>query len=100
MLYEVRKPDGTMAKVGIGKAEDTMPTRGDANRRAEASARAVRKNPDFVDAQAYETRAYEGITKGEMKEIEAARVRDLRTQGHELPYNRERDRRYKPSGKC
>lgn len=31
----------------------------------------------------------EGITKEEMKEIEAKRGRDLRTQGYELPHNRE-----------
>jgi hypothetical protein len=32
-----------------------------------------------------------------MKEIEAARVRKLREEGHKLPLNREKDKRYKPN---
>lgn len=69
------------------------------NRRANASARKVRKDPRYKNAQAVEISTHRGITKGEMKEIEAQRVRDLREQGHELPHNRERDRRYNPK-KC
>ncbi len=45
-----------------------------------------------------ETRLYlstrTNITKGAMKEIEATKVRQLRSEGHNLPYNRERDHRY------
>ncbi|EMM4086385.1 hypothetical protein WAC87_004457 [Shigella flexneri] len=73
-----------------------MPTRNNANRRAETSARKVRKDPNFKNAQATVVSTHKGITKGEMKEIEAKRVRDLRSQGHELPHNRENDKRYKP----
>ena len=42
---------------------------------------------------------HDGITKAQMKEIEAARVRELREQGHKLPLNREKDKRYQPKGK-
>jgi hypothetical protein len=41
--------------------------------------------------------ACKNITKGQMKEIEAARVRKLRTEGHELPLNKEKDKRYQVS---
>ncbi|MEC9574589.1 RHS repeat-associated core domain-containing protein, partial [Escherichia marmotae] len=96
VLYDVIDPDAGRAKVGIGKAEDVMPTRNNANRRAETSARKVRKDSKFKNAQATVVSTHEGITKGEMKEIEAKRVRDLRTQGYELPHNRENDKRYIP----
>ncbi|NMA74724.1 MAG: hypothetical protein GX963_11300, partial [Bacteroidales bacterium] len=99
VLYDVIDPETGIAKVGIGKAEDVMPTKNNANRRAEASARKVRKDSKFKNAQAVVRRTYKGITKGEMKEIEARRVRLLRTWGLNLPHNKERDKRYKPN-KC
>lgn len=97
VLYDVIDPESGHAKVGIGKAEDVMAD--GRNRRANASARKVRKDPRFKNAQAVVISTHRGITKGEMKEkVEAPRVRELRSQGHELPHNRERDRRYKPKG--
>jgi RHS repeat-associated protein len=99
VLYDVIDPDtGKIAKTGIGNAEDVMPTKNNANRRAEASARKVRKDPKFKNAQAVQRRTYKGITKGQMKEIEARRVRLLRAWGHELPHNKERDKKYKSNG--
>jgi RHS repeat-associated protein len=97
VLYETQNPEsdgGKKAKVGIGKADDTMPTRGNANRRAEASARKVRTDPKFKNAESKVIATYRNITKGQMKEIEAAKVWKLRSQGHELPHNKEKDRRY------
>lgn len=97
VLYDVIDPESGHAKVGIGKAEDVMAD--GRNRRANASARKVRKDPRFKNAQAVVISTHRGITKGEMKEkVEAPRVRELRSQGHELPHNRERDRRYNPKG--
>ncbi|EDQ7228057.1 RHS repeat-associated core domain-containing protein [Salmonella enterica subsp. enterica] len=96
VLYDVIDPETGRAKVGIGKAEDVMAD--GQNRRAYTSARNVRKDPRFKNARAIVIRTYKGITKAEMKEIEAARVRLLRSQGHELPHNRENDRRYRPKG--
>lgn len=52
VLYDVIDPETGYAKVGIGKAEDVMPARNNANRRAEASVRKVRKDPNFKNAQA------------------------------------------------
>ena len=95
VLYYVKDPNSGIAKVGIGKAEDIMPTRNNANRRAETSARIVRKDANFKNAQAIVVATYKNITKGEMKEKEAAEVIRLRNEGHELPYNREKDKRYK-----
>lgn len=98
-MYEVFDPNSGYAKVGIGKAEDVMAD-GITNRRAHTSGRIVRKDTNFKDAIVTVISTHKGITKGEMKEIEAARVRELRRQGHALPHNRERDRRYhidKPS---
>ena len=65
------------------------------NRRAHTSARLAKKNPNFTNAEPVIVSTHKGITKGEMKEIEAARVRKLRGEGLELPLNRERDKRYK-----
>lgn len=90
---------GEYAKVGIGKAEDVMPTLNNANRRVETSARKVRKDEKFKKARAIILSEHSNITKGEMKEIEAAKVRELREQGHQLPYNKERDKRYQPGYK-
>ena len=95
MLYDVADPKGGRAKTGIGKAEDVMATTRE-NRRAHTSARKVAKDPNFPNARAKIVSTHKGIAKCEMKEIEAACVRELRSQGHELPHNRENDRRYKP----
>jgi hypothetical protein len=91
-MYEVRNPDGTIAKVGIGKAEDVKAD--GTNRRASASTRKVNIDPAFKNAEHVEVGTHRNISKGQMKEIEAARVRELRNQGHTLPHNREKDRRY------
>ena len=96
MLYEVVDSKTGIAKVGIGKAEDVMAD--GTNRRAHTSARKVRKDPKFQNAEAKVISTHKGITKTAMKEIEAARVRELREQGHELPHNREKDKRYQPKG--
>ena len=80
------------AKVGIGKAEDVMAD--NSNRRAYTSARKVRQDPNFSNATFQILSTHTNITKGAMKEIEAAKVRQLRSEGHNLPYNRERDHRY------
>jgi RHS repeat-associated protein len=98
VLYKVENQNGDIAKVGIGKAEDKM--KNGENRRAEASARRVRKDPNFPNAEAEILDTHHGITKGEMKEIEAERVRELRRQGHALPHNRENDRRYRAKTGC
>ena len=92
LVYDERTKE--YAKVGIGKAEDVMPTKGNANRRAETSARKVKEDKRFKNAEAKILSRYNNITKGEMKEIEAAKVRELREQGHKLPYNKEKDKRY------
>ncbi|PIT55276.1 hypothetical protein BHC44_02490 [Snodgrassella alvi] len=98
VLYDViDKESGRRAKTGIGKAEDVMAD--GQNRRAYTSARKVRKDPNFGNAESKVVRIYRGITKGKMKRIEAGRVRLLRRLGHELPHNRERDKRYRPSTK-
>ncbi|MEH6422595.1 RHS repeat domain-containing protein, partial [Pseudomonas sp. CGJS7] len=94
VLYDVIDPVGGHAKTGIGKAEDVMAN--GANRRAHASARKVRKDPSFENAYAKIISRHKNITKGEMKEIEAERVRTLRSQGLALPHNKERDNRYNP----
>ncbi|MFK0087455.1 RHS repeat-associated core domain-containing protein [Pseudomonas sp. NPDC090755] len=94
VLYDVIDPVGGHAKTGIGKAEDVMAN--GTNRRAHTSARAVRKDTAFENARAEIISSHPNITKGEMKEIEAKRVRTLRTQGLALPHNRERDHRYHP----
>mgnify|MGYP000749519518 FL=1 len=83
---------GEYAKVGIGKAEDVMAD--NSNRRAYTSARKVRQDPNFSNATFQILSTHTNITKGAMKEIEAAKVRQLRSEGHNLPYNRERDHRY------
>jgi RHS repeat-associated protein len=99
ILYDVDDPAGGKAKTGIGKTggkNDTMATTGQ-NRRATASARKVAKDPKFPNAKATQVGGvHKGITKGQMKEIEAKRVRDLRSQGYKLPHNKENDKRYKP----
>ncbi|OCG77961.1 hypothetical protein A9G42_00955 [Gilliamella sp. Nev6-6] len=69
------------------------------NRRAYTSIRKVRKAPNFGNAESKVVRTYRGITKGKMKRIEARRVRLLRILKHELPPNREKDQRYRPSTK-
>jgi RHS repeat-associated protein len=93
ILYDVIDPDtGTIVKTGIGKAD------GVTNRRAHTNARIVRKDPDFKNAQAVQRRTCKGITKGQMIEIEARRVRFLRARGLKLPHNKERDKRYKSNG--
>ena len=93
-LYDIVDTEaGGHAKVGIGKAEDVMSD--GTNRRAHTSARLAKKNPNFTNAEPVIVSTHKGITKGEMKEIEAARVRKLRGEGLELPLNRERDKRYK-----
>ena len=98
ILYDVIDPDtGTIIKTGIGKADDVM-SDGVTNRRAHTSARIVRKDPDFKNAQPVQRRTYKGITKGQMIEIEARRVRLLRAWGVKLPHNKERDKRYKSNG--
>ena len=51
----------------------------------------------FKNAEPTIVSTHKGITKGEMKEIEAARVRKLREEGHKPPLNREKDKRYKPN---
>jgi len=79
----------------LQKAEDIMAN--GTNRRAHTSARQAKKNPDFKNAEPTIVSTHKGITKGEMKEIEAARVRKLREEGHKLPLNREKDKRYKPN---
>nr|WP_255432012.1 RHS repeat-associated core domain-containing protein [Pantoea sp. Ap-967] len=94
VLYDVIDPVGGHAKTGIGKAEDVMAD--DRNRRAYTSARKVRKDPIFKNAEENIVSTHSNITKGEMKEIEAERVRTLRSQGVALPHNRERDHRYQP----
>ena len=102
VLYEVSEPTtGKIAKAGIGKAEDVMATTGK-NRRAHTSGRTVKKRDpvNFPNAEAEVKSEHKGITKAKMKEIEAARVRELRNQGHELPHNRERDARYKADKKA
>jgi hypothetical protein len=97
VLYDiVDAKTGQTAKVGIGKAEDVMAD--GTNKRAHTSARLARKNPKFKNAKPIIRGTYNGITKGQMKEIEAARVRKLRKEGNELPLNREKDKRYKSSG--
>ena len=83
---------GEYAKVGIGKAEDVMTD--NSNRRAYTSARKVRQDSNFSNATFQILSTHTNITKGAMKEIEAAKVRQLRSEGHNLPYNRERDHRY------
>ena len=96
VLYDIIDSEtGIHAKVGIGKAEDIMAN--GTNRRAHTSARQAKKNPDFKNAEPTIVSTHKGITKGEMKEIEAARVRKLREEGHKLPLNREKDKRYKPN---
>jgi len=90
-LYEVRH-NGNILKVGIGKSEDVMMD--GQNRRAYTSARIAGKQSQYEGANPRVITRHNGITKGEMKEIEAKRVRDLRAAGHELPLNRERDKRY------
>ncbi|MFG0410010.1 RHS repeat-associated core domain-containing protein [Pseudomonas sp. FYR_11] len=92
VLYDVIDPQSGHAKTGIGKAEDVM-ANGE-NRRAHNSARKVKKDPNFRGAIAEIVSEHFNITKGEMKEIEAERVRTLRSQGVALPHNRERDQRY------
>ena len=62
---------------------------------APAGARIVRKDANFKNTQAIVVATYKNITKCEMKEKEAAEVIRLRNEGHELPYNREKDNRYK-----
>ena len=95
-LYDiVDAKTGEHAKVGIGKAEDVMAN--GTNRRAHTSARLAKKNSRFRNAEPIIISTYKGITKGKMKEIEAARVRKLREEGLELPLNREKDKRYKPN---
>ena len=96
VLYDIIDSEtGIHAKVGIGKAEDIMAN--GTNRRAHTSARQAKKNPDLKNAEPTIVSTHKGITKGEMKEIEAARVRKLREEGHKLPLNREKDKRYKPN---
>ncbi len=95
-LYDIIDSEtGIHAKVSIGKAEDIMAN--GTNRRAHTSARQAKKNPDFKNAEPTIVSTHKGITKGEMKEIEAARVRKLREEGHKPPLNREKDKRYKPN---
>ncbi len=67
------------------------------NRRAHNSARQAKKNPDFKNAEPTIVSTHKSITKGEMKEIEAAKVRKLQEEGHKPPLNREKDKRYKPN---
>ena len=95
VLYAVFSPKtGKVAKVGIGKAEDIMPTTKE-NRRAHNSARAVgKKDKNFSDATFRIISTHTKITKGQMKNIEARLVRKLRKKGLSLPHNRERDKKY------
>ncbi|WP_349974943.1 hypothetical protein [Pseudomonas sp. WHRI 8519] len=93
-MYDVIDPVGGHAKTGIGNAEDVMAN--EANRRAHASARKVRKDPTFEKAYAKIISTHQSITNGEMKKIEAERVRTLRNQGLASPNNKERDNRYNP----
>jgi len=97
VLYEIRH-DGTILKVGIGNADDIMPTTGE-YRRPHRSAQIAEKKWLYEGAKARIIARHNELTKGAMKEIEAARVRNLRIQGDELPLNRERDRRYRPEPK-
>ena len=94
VLYDVDDPHGGKAKVGIGQEERKMAD--GTNARANASARRVRRDPNFPNARPTEVSKHPGITKKEMKEIEAKRVRDLRRQGEALPHNRENDKKYRP----
>lgn len=95
MLYAVSSPKtGKIAKVGIGKAEDIMPTTNE-NRRAHNNARAVqKKDENFSGANSRIISTHTNITKGQMKNIEARLVRKLPKKGLSLPHNRERDKKY------
>ena len=97
VLYEVVDPKTGVAKIGIGKADDVMAD--GTNRRAHNSARKVKKDNDFKNAKPKVISTHKGITKGEMKEIEAKKVRELRKKGNALPHNKEKDKRYKPGYK-
>jgi hypothetical protein len=54
VLYDIVDPKTGIAKVGIGKAEDVMSTKDNANRRAETSARKAKKGPRLPNAEAVE----------------------------------------------
>lgn len=101
MLYEVRDPKtNKILKIGIGKTGKDIDTmKNGSNRRAHNSARAVMKDKRYPNAISKVIDTYKDITKGQMKEIEAKKVRALRAEGHELPYNRERDKRYQSNEK-
>ena len=69
------------------------------NKRAYTSARIVRIDELFKDANFKVISTHKGITKAKMKEIEATKIRELRKLGYELPHNKEKGERYQPGYK-
>jgi len=93
VLYEIyRRKRKTKLKVGIGNADNTLAD-GLTNSRASTSERKARD--DYSDATHEVILRCDGITKGDMKKIEAERVRNYKILRKKLRLNRENDSNYK-----
>ena len=90
VLYEI-EDKGKILKVGKGDAEDIMPSNKRV-RRVHVSERKARKI--YPDAEGKVVEELGEMTTGEAIEREAKRVRNKRRAGHELPLNKEKDKRY------
>jgi RHS repeat-associated protein len=90
MLYEVKDKGGFVLKVGKADADRTnslgQPVR------MKASERQAQKT--YPGATAEKVQDLGTTTTGQAKEAEAARVREHRANGNNLPLNKERDKRY------
>ncbi|MEM6738361.1 MAG: RHS repeat-associated core domain-containing protein, partial [Bacteroidota bacterium] len=94
VLYEV-KDGGDVLKVGKANADDVMSD--GTVRRLRTSERKAQKE-GYTNAQGEVVKDLGTTTTGKAKEAEAARVRNHRSNGNELPLNREKDKRYQPNG--
>ncbi|UOY06607.1 hypothetical protein L0P88_22125 [Muricauda sp. SCSIO 64092] len=94
VLYEVKQSDEIL-KVGKADADDVMAD-GTTIRRVHTSTRKAKKE-GYENATGEVVEDLGTTTTKKAKQAEAARVRNLRENGNELPLNRERDKSYKPN---
>jgi RHS repeat-associated protein len=92
VLYEIEE-NNVKLKVGKADADDIMPTTGNV-RRMHTSERKAKAN-GYPNAKGKVIKDLGKTITEAAKEAEAAEVRNRRSEGHELPLNKEKDKRYK-----
>jgi len=90
MLYEVKDKDGSVLKVGKADADRTN-SLGQPVRMKASERQAQKTHPG---ATAEKVQDLGTTTTGQAKEAEAARVKEHRANGNNLPLDKERDKRY------